>query len=124
MTDAIKTSTRIYYTGDMANADDYGTITAVTPCDFYGFKYSVELDDGRTMTIQPLSFSAGPGCRFFVAADRIAARRVQYVAMLDQLNHSDEDKARGLAEFDKNHAELLAPPTNAHTDMLAALGVL
>jgi hypothetical protein len=44
----VTVGTRIYYTGDMANPDDFGTVTQIIP----GNKYSPELvevtlDDGR-----------------------------------------------------------------------------
>jgi DNA topoisomerase-1 len=37
--------TRIRYTGDMANDEGKGEISAVSPCGFYGTKYDVTLDD-------------------------------------------------------------------------------
>ena len=106
-TTQIKTNTRIYYSGDMANVEDYGTVTLVTSNDYYGSTYHIALDDGRTMTAHPFSFTPGPGTRFHIAAERVAQRRSGYASMLDQLGHSDADKARSLAAFDANHANVL-----------------
>ena len=37
----------IYYTGDMANRDGWGKITKVEPCEWYKYKYTLEMADGR-----------------------------------------------------------------------------
>lgn len=57
---------RIYYTGDMANCDDCGTVVAVRPPDRWCTEsYDIDLDDGRTLKgIHGLSFEPGPGRRF------------------------------------------------------------
>jgi hypothetical protein len=58
--------TRIYYTGDMANADDAGTVVAVRPRDkFAPESYDIDLDDGRRFRgVYHTSFDAGSGRRF------------------------------------------------------------
>lgn len=50
--------TRVYYNGDMANPDGFGTITEEIPADrFMGEQVKIELDDGREMTIAKHMFS-------------------------------------------------------------------
>ena len=48
-TNAVEIGTRIYYTGDMANNEDYGTVTDVTSGRF-GTHVVIRLDDGREFT--------------------------------------------------------------------------
>jgi len=62
---------RIYYTGDMANIEDYGTVTNIRPPNrFYGESYDITLDDGREQRdIQQVSFDPGPGRRFWPAME-------------------------------------------------------
>lgn len=69
---------RIYYTGDMANAEDSGTVVAVNPPTSYtrsngqtvqilGVTYDIECDDGRSWRgITPAHFAPGPGRRFWL----------------------------------------------------------
>ena len=48
---------RIHYTGDMSNASGEGVVTSVVPCDWYGQKIKVVLDDGRVCAgLTPTSF--------------------------------------------------------------------
>lgn len=58
---------KIYYTGDMANADGFGEIAAVRPAGKYGPEsYDVKLEDGREFRgVYPSMFDAGPGRRFW-----------------------------------------------------------
>ena len=68
--------TRIYYTGDMANQPDEGTVVAVRPPDRWGGEsYDICLDDGRTMRgIYPSNYS-GPGKRFWTLDEWEADRQ-------------------------------------------------
>lgn len=43
----------IYYTGDMANRDGWGKITKVEPCEWYKYKYTLEMADGRVKHLTP-----------------------------------------------------------------------
>jgi hypothetical protein len=68
--------TRVYYTGDAANASSYGTITRVAPCKWYELRITIKFDnqrfeddDTRETTVHPFSFSPGPGCRFYLAEE-------------------------------------------------------
>jgi len=57
MRTAIEIGTRIHYTGDVANNPGEGRVTGVVPCDWYGFKITVTLDDGRVCRgLTPSSF--------------------------------------------------------------------
>jgi len=49
--------TRIYYGGDMANQEDFGTISKVIRGQF-GTQYHLRLDDGRDFTVSACVFSA------------------------------------------------------------------
>ncbi len=61
--------TRIFYTGDMANSEDYGVIISYTPPGKWSDNIKVRLDDGRIFNISSPSFSPGPGRRFWLADD-------------------------------------------------------
>lgn len=75
--EALQEGVRVYYTGDMANSPDHGTITLRRPID-PRWKYKqvdIALDDGRTMRgIGIESFQPSPGRRFWLAADWQADR--------------------------------------------------
>lgn len=68
--------TRIYYTGDMANASDHGMITAERPANrFAPLSYDITLDDGRTFKgVWAIAFDPGPGRRFWTDAEYEADR--------------------------------------------------
>lgn len=69
---------RIYYTGDMANCEDLGTIVAVhAPTKFSVCEsYDIQLDDGRKMCkVFDISFDSSPGRRFWPLDEWTAARR-------------------------------------------------
>ncbi len=69
---------RIFYTGDMANFEDAGTVIAVNPPTKFSRQgdYNLELDDGRVFRrISPLSFDPGPGRRFMPLDEYHASRR-------------------------------------------------
>ena len=68
----LPTGTRIYYTGDMANQDGFGTITATTT-DKWGQFLDIKLDDGRTIEQLPLccfspEYKGHGGTRFVTIA--------------------------------------------------------
>ncbi len=86
----IEKGTRVYYTGDMANFPSYGTVlrcysaTRYTPetVDIAFDEQTFEGDVMRVARRVPVSnFSAGPGCRFWLARDWDARKR----AVLAQL---------------------------------------
>lgn len=49
----MKVGQEIYYTGDMANREGWGTITQVMPCKFDEFVYTYEMTDGRVFNLTP-----------------------------------------------------------------------
>jgi hypothetical protein len=49
----LSVGTRIYTTGDMANASGFGTVTANN-----GANVRIAMDDGRTINVPPFMFSA------------------------------------------------------------------
>ena len=65
--ESLPEQTRIYYTGDMANSEDFGVITAIRPADRWGpHSYDIRLDDGREWSgVFALSFTPGAGRRFW-----------------------------------------------------------
>lgn len=72
---------RIYYTGDMANIDDNGTVTAVHNDNR---TVDIELDDGRIFhRVYYLSF-AGPGHRFEFDNEREWRRKELLKAFLQR----------------------------------------
>tara|TARA_Y100001937_G_scaffold128504_1_gene205508 strand:+ start:1638 stop:1952 length:315 start_codon:yes stop_codon:yes gene_type:complete len=66
----LETGTKIYYTGDMANREGFGTITKVGGDRFVSRWYDITMDDGRVFPSLPhTSFSAkfsGGGLTRFV----------------------------------------------------------
>ena len=73
--------TRIYYTGDMANAEGEGKITRCETGSRFGDTVDILLDDGREMRgIYPCGFDAGPGTRFHIWAEYDRKRRERYKA--------------------------------------------
>ena len=59
---------RIYYTGDMANIEGTGTITAINN-NKWGSNYIIKMDDGRTLNVSSMGFSekySGNGSTRFV----------------------------------------------------------
>jgi hypothetical protein len=54
----LSVGTRIYYGGDMANPDGFGTITErKEPTKYGGSQVHIAMDDGRKMWIAEMSFS-------------------------------------------------------------------
>ena len=74
---------RIYYTGDMANAEDFGTIIAVRePNKYAPLSYDIRLDDGRLFKgVWDLSFQPSPGRRFWPLDEWEADRQKRIEAM-------------------------------------------
>ncbi len=66
---------RISYTGDMANNCGRGAVVKVIPST-WGESYELALNDGRKFRVEGTSFSAGPGCRFFVAPGMATAEEI------------------------------------------------
>ena len=67
----MKIGDRIYYTGDMANIEDKGTIFKIRPATKYGpLSYDIRLDDGREfLGVYDLSFQPSIGRRFWLLTD-------------------------------------------------------
>ena len=78
--------TRIYYTGDRANCEDFGTIVDVRPPNrFAPLSYDIKLDDGRVfLGIWDLSFSPGPGRRFWTEKEWEENRQARIKAMQER----------------------------------------
>jgi len=73
--------TRIYYTGDRANAEGYGMVVGVQRS-LYGIYYALDLDDGRTMRqVFDSAFASGPGRRFWAAEEWDAKQRESLAQM-------------------------------------------
>lgn len=69
---------RIYYTGDMANSEDAGTIVAVREPDKFCScgSYNIELDDGREILgVYALAFDPSVGRRFWPLDEWLEERR-------------------------------------------------
>lgn len=79
--------TRIYYTGDRANWEDSGTITAVRqPTKYSPLAYDIKLDDGRVFNgVYDLSFNPGSGCRFWPLDEWEADRQKRIKAMQERM---------------------------------------
>lgn len=74
--------TRVYYTGDMANIEAEGTICRVNPAGTWGMSYDIVFDDGRLFRgVNPLSFEAGPGRRFWPLDEWMEHRQQRIEAM-------------------------------------------
>ncbi len=87
----MKVGTRIYYTGDVENNEDEGTIVKVNPPFMHwGETCDIRLDDGRIFrTVFPLAFDASPGRRFWPLdewlanlATKVLASQRRYMAMI------------------------------------------
>jgi len=87
-----KIGTRIYYTGDQANIEDYGTVTKFNdPTKYSPQTVDIKLDDGRVFKMIYLSaFTNGPGQRFYLATDwdRIKKDRLEAFMKSRQLNNN------------------------------------
>ena len=71
-TETLTAGTRIYYTGDMANRDGNGTVSAVIN-DRSGVLYNIVMDDGRVFrSIMHCQFGNRAVDRFWTKADRDA----------------------------------------------------
>jgi hypothetical protein len=92
----LEAGTRIYYTGDMANASGFGTITKIRLCDWYGFTYDVTIDaipckfgydieERQFLGVHLASFQPSPGRRFWTKSlyeedriEKIAEMKASY----------------------------------------------
>lgn len=79
--------TEIYYTGDQANHDGFGTIVRIRPATQYNNTcVDVLMADGREFKVLPLcTFAPGPGTRFILAAEHRAARAARMAEMVAYL---------------------------------------
>ena len=87
----MKIGTEIYYTGDMANHEDYGVIININPPDRWGGEtYDIKLNDGRVWRgIYKNSFANGPGKRFWLADEWDADKKRRISEMMARIKHSD-----------------------------------
>ena len=84
----VEVGDRIYYTGDMANPSDWGTVTVVHGPDRWNSKGSFELkhdSDHHISHLNHLNLSTGPGLRFITEkayyetrARKIAQSQAEY----------------------------------------------
>ena len=78
--------TDIYYTGDMANQESYGTIEEVSTNRF-GTNLAIRMEDGHIINVSPLSFAPGPGRRFYTKAEWKAQRAANITAMQERFRN-------------------------------------
>ena len=75
---------RIYYTGDRANADGFGTITEQHPSDRWADQVTIIMDDGREIRIPTMAiktqYSGGYSTRFVTAEAYTEYRTAQFKA--------------------------------------------
>ena len=80
--------TAIYYGGDMANNDGFGTIIKIHPATRYGGEQiQIGMDDGRNFTVSPLAFSEvylGHGGTRFVTKEAYDAWRNANIAQMQE----------------------------------------
>ncbi len=76
--------TRIYYTGDMANSEDYGVIVSYTPPGKWSDNIKIRLDDGRIFNVSSPAFIPGPGRRFWLADDWDAEKQKRINAFINR----------------------------------------
>jgi hypothetical protein len=70
--------TRIYYRGDMANRDGFGTVTAQFPSDRFADQIEITMDDGRVISIPDgmvKTQDTGNGLTRFVTYEAYMERR-------------------------------------------------
>jgi hypothetical protein len=77
----LKIGFEFYYTGDRANADGFGEITAIAPSDAtmpYP-RYTVTLTDGRVFkALSKANFDNSAGRRFIPKAEYLEMRKQQF----------------------------------------------
>jgi len=85
---------RIYYTGDMANCEDTGTIIESIPADNYmPLHYTIHLDNGRVLRgVYHLMFAKERGQRFWLLEDWEADRKVKLEAFYNRMKVKQEVK--------------------------------
>ena len=86
-----KVEDRIYYKGDMANVEDFGTITKIHPANKWGpLSYDIQTDDGRTFhRVWHLSFEPSPGRRFWLLSEWEAIRKAQLASFYTRMKESN-----------------------------------
>ncbi len=91
--DNLTAGTEIYYTGDMANADGYGTITKVRePTRFAPVSYDIAMADGREMRgIYHHAFQPTIGRRFWLKTEHEAERAKRIAEMQLRLANAHID---------------------------------
>ena len=85
ITESYKVGTRIYYTGDMANGNSIGTITAIhSATQISPVGYDIEYDDERfegdnkkSHSVPIHCFSPGPGRRFYLLDEWIDKKNAE-----------------------------------------------
>ena len=90
--DNLPVGTEIYYTGDMANADGYGTITKVREATrFAPISYDITMEGGREIKgLYFQMFQPSPGRRFWLKAEHEAEREARIAQMRARGNIYDE----------------------------------
>jgi len=75
--------TKIYYTGDMANAEDFGVVIEQST-NKWGDQVDIRLDDGRIFKgVSPLNFG-GLGRRFVLRTEYDAERQAKIDAFVNR----------------------------------------
>ena len=64
----LEVGTEIYYTGDRANASDYGYIGQIDSSR-WGTNITIQLNEGGRFVVPPTAFAPGPGRRFYTKAE-------------------------------------------------------
>lgn len=78
MNTKLSIGTGVFYTGDMANAEGMGSITAEPQPGWF----TISMNDGREFRMVPaISFNAAPGRRFWPAQERHDFRQAQLADM-------------------------------------------
>ncbi len=91
--------TRIWYHGDQANAEGFGTIIDIEAATYYGPETAIiEMDDGRQMTISTMAFHEkyeGHGGTRFTTAEAYEAHYQEEIARmkrdLEALGYKQKD---------------------------------
>lgn len=84
----LREGTDIYYTGDMANHESYGTIEKITDGRF-GRNIAIRMEDDHIINVSPASFSPGPGRRFYTKAEWLAERAAKIAEMQARFREMD-----------------------------------
>lgn len=84
-----KPGTKIYYTGDMANIEDFGIITKFhEPTKYAPQRMDIELNDGRVFPqIYCSNLQLGPGRRFWLADDWKKDQKEKMDSFINRMKH-------------------------------------